>query len=69
MTDREKAVIMAFTGITMLTGDKFDIFHKYVEDLLGRHVWTHELAQKEIWEEIKTKSASDFIRICEEEEE
>lgn len=30
MTDKEKAVVMAYTGIAMLTGDKFDIFHEYV---------------------------------------
>lgn len=36
MTDREKAIVMAHTGICMLTGDKFRIFHKYVEDIMGR---------------------------------
>ena len=30
MTDKEKAIVMAHTGICMLTGDKFQIFHKYV---------------------------------------
>ena len=43
MTDREKAIVMAHTGICMLTGDKFQIFHKYVEDILGRPVWTHDI--------------------------
>ena len=31
MTDREKAIVMAYTGIAMLTGEKFPIFHEYVE--------------------------------------
>lgn len=65
MTDREKAVIMAYTGVAMLTGKKFEIFHKYIEDIMGRPVWTHELAIGEIMNEIKEKSKQDFITICE----
>ncbi len=68
MTDREKAIIMAYTGISMLTGDKFSVFHKYIEDILGRSVWTHELADHAVWEEIKEKSKSDFLELCENEE-
>lgn len=64
MTDREKAVITAHTGITMLAGEKFSIFHKYIEDLLGRPVWTHEFADELVWNEIKEKSKDDFIEIC-----
>lgn len=64
MTDREKAIITAYTGITMLTGEKFSIFHKYIEDLLGRPVWTHELATKAVWNEIKEKSKPDFLKLC-----
>ena len=66
MTDREKAIISAYTGIAMLTGDKFSIFHKYVEDILGRSVWTHELADRAIWEEIREKSTNDFLALCKE---
>lgn len=68
MTDREKAIITAYTGITMLTGEKFSIFHKYIEDILGRSVWTHELADHNVWEEIKEKSKSDFLELCKNEE-
>lgn len=64
MTDREKAIIMAYTGTAMLTGEKFSIFHKYIEDILGRSVWTHELADRSVWEEIKEKSKSDFLELC-----
>ena len=64
MTDREKAIIMAHTGTAMLTGEKFSIFHKYIEDILGRSVWTHELADRSVWEEIKEKSKSDFLELC-----
>jgi len=64
MTDKEKAIVTAYTGVTMLAGDKFQIFHKYIEDILGRPVWTHELASEKVWEEIKEKSKEDFINLC-----
>lgn len=64
MTDREKAIVMAYTGVTMLSGEKFSIFHKYVEEILGRPVWTHELAIELVWNEIKEKSKDDFLEIC-----
>ncbi len=68
MTDREKAIIMAYTGTAMLVGEKFSIFHKYIEDILGRPVWTHELADRSVMEEIKEKSKSDFLELCKNEE-
>lgn len=64
MTDREKAIVMAYTGVAMLTGDKFSIFHKYIEELLNRPVFTHELAREEVWNEIKEKSKNDFLKLC-----
>ena len=64
MTDRERAIVMAYTGIVMLTGDKFQIFHKYVEDIMGRPVWTHEMGIKSIADEIKEKSKADFLALC-----
>ena len=66
MTDKEKAIVTAYTGITMLTGDKLSIFYEYIESILGRPVWTHELADKEVWNEIKEKSKADFLRLCRE---
>ena len=41
MTKREAAIVSAYTGV--LIGD-FDEVHKYIEELLGRPVFTHELA-------------------------
>jgi Mg2+ and Co2+ transporter CorA len=64
MTDREKAIIMAHTGVVMLRGDKFRIFHNYVENILDKPIWTHELAQ--LVDEIREKSRNDFIKLCEE---
>ena len=44
MTKHECAIVMAHTGICMLTGDDFGIYHEYIEKIMGRPVWTHELA-------------------------
>jgi len=62
MKDREKAIIMAHTGICMLTGDKFQIFHKYVEDIMGRPIMTHEIGW--LADAIKEKSKTDFMALC-----
>lgn len=62
MTDKEKAIVMAHTGICMLTGDKFQIFHKYVEDIMGRPIMTHEIGW--LADAIKEKSKADFIALC-----
>lgn len=67
MTDKEKAVVMAHTGICMLTGEKFSIFHKYIEELMGRPVFTHELANAEMVNQITEKSKEDFLKLCKDE--
>ena len=38
MTKHECAVVMAHTGICMLTDKDFGIFHEYVENIMGRPV-------------------------------
>ena len=62
MTDREKAIVMAHTGIVMLTGDKINEFYKYLEEIFNRPVYTHELVILE--QDIKEKSKKDFINLC-----
>lgn len=39
--------------------------HKYIEKLLGRPVWSHELASEDLLAEIKEKAKSDFLKIIE----
>ena len=65
MTNEERAIVMAYTGACMLTEDKFHIFHEYVEKLMGRPVYTHELYS--LADEIKEKSKEDFIKLCKDE--
>lgn len=68
MTDREKAIVMAYTGVCMLAGDKLSIFYKYVKEIMGRPIYTHEMAIKAIDDEIKEKAKADFIALCAEQE-
>jgi hypothetical protein len=65
MTKKECAIVMAYTGITMLSGEDFRIYHRYIEDIMGRPVWTHELANEAVVKEIKEKSRYDFLKLCE----
>ena len=58
---REGAIITAYTGI-MLCND-YDSFHKYIEELLGRPIYTHEIPL--LFDEIKEKSTKDFMAIIE----
>lgn len=67
MTDKEKAIVTAYTGVCMLAGNKFQIFHKYIEDLMERPVFTHEIGF--LADTIKEKSKADFIALCREESE
>lgn len=64
ITDRERAIIMAYTGASMLVGDKLSIFYAYVEEKLGRPVFTHELGYIETQEELKDASRDDFLALC-----
>ena len=64
MTDREKAIVMAYTGYAMLTGDKLGLFYQYIQEKVGRPVMTHELAEKQMQETIHTLSKPDFVELC-----
>ena len=61
MTHEERVIVSAYTGYLMCD---FADMHEYIEDILGRPVWTHELAGKEIWEEIRQAVKPDFMRLC-----
>lgn len=69
MTDREKAIVMAYTGYCMLTGYKLSIFYEYVESIMGRPVYTHEMGTKVVDNLIKEKAKPDFISLCREDGE
>ena len=60
ITKREAAIISAYTGI--LFGE-FSEMHKYIEQIMGRPVFIHEFASKDITNEIKQKSKKDFCSL------
>lgn len=60
MTKTEAAIVSAYTGYLIVD---FSILHKYIEKILNRPVWTHELADEEIMKEIHEKSKEDFINL------
>ena len=67
MTDREKAIVMAYTGYCMLAGDKLSVFYEYVASIMGRPVYTHEMGTKVVNNLIKEKARPDFIALCKDE--
>lgn len=60
MTKQEAAIVSAFTGI--LIGN-FDDMHEYIEKILERPVFTHELGSSELATKIKMKAKDDFVAI------
>ena len=70
MNKREAQV---FTAQTSKLFGEFSWFHQYAEEVLERPVWTHELSNPDIWDELKILSKEEFIEInqktIEEEEE
>jgi hypothetical protein len=55
MTLEERVIVETYTGYCMTSGDERDAVYKYMEKLLGRPVYTHELYEK---------SKEDFIELC-----
>lgn len=64
LTRQQAAVIGAYTGIAC---GPFGDIHEYIEKVLGRPVWTHELASRDMWDKIKTATNADFMDLCAEE--
>lgn len=62
MTDRERAIVMAYTGITMLCGDKLGVFYEYVSEKLGRPIYTHEFVDQA--NTIQRLAKDDFFSLC-----
>lgn len=64
MTEQEKIIVSAYTGYLMCD---FEKMHSYIEEKLGRPLFTHEMADDSVLEEIKKAVKRDFIKLCEEE--
>lgn len=64
MTFRECAIVEAYTGYCMLTGVNTKYVYQYLEELMGRPVYTHELANPKMRDAIHNKSKPDFMSLC-----
>lgn len=64
MTIKEKVICECFTGICFCVGNERDEVYKYLSEKFGRTVFTHELADYKMQEEIKTRTREDFIKVC-----
>jgi hypothetical protein len=60
MTKREAAIVAAYTGI--MIGDFADM-HEFIEEVMERPVFTHEMGNKEIAAQIKGASKPYFVEI------
>jgi hypothetical protein len=60
LTKEQAVCISAYTGI--LTSD-FSDMHEYIEKKLGKPVFTHEMANPLVMEEIKNAVKSDFLAL------
>ena len=60
MTKREAAIVSAYTGY--LIGE-FSDMHEYIEEIMGRPVFTHELGNMTTFDKIKSLARDDFCLI------
>ena len=60
MTKREASIVSAFTGIML--GDFSDL-HKYVEEIMERPVFIHEMGDRRIASEIKENARNGFTNL------
>nr|DAO46257.1 MAG TPA: hypothetical protein [Bacteriophage sp.] len=64
MTLEERVIVETYTGYCMTSGDERYEVYKYIQKLLGRPVYTHELAQESVMNKLHEKSKADFIELC-----
>lgn len=60
MKKREALVITAYTG-TLLCD--FSDFQDFASEIIGRPIFTHEIAHGEILEELRKKTSKEFFEI------
>jgi hypothetical protein len=61
MTQEERLIVSAYTGILMTD---FNKFHKYCEEIMNRPIWAHEFADKHFNEKLKEKVKNNFMKLC-----
>ncbi len=64
MTLKERVIVEAYTGYCMTTGNERNELYKYIADVMGRPIFSHELADEEIISELHDRVKPDFISLC-----
>jgi hypothetical protein len=60
MTKREAAIVAAYTGYMI---GAFSDMQAYITEIMGRPVFTHEMADKAVMDEIQRRAKPDFCAI------
>ena len=63
ITKQECAILMAYTGITMLKGNDLFYFYDYLSGIIGRPVYTHEIPRVVDYYR-DTQIRNDFLDLC-----
>lgn len=61
LTREQAAVIGAYTGFMC---GPFEDIHATIERVMGRPVWTHEMGEKTLMEEVRQRMKQDFLALC-----
>ena len=61
LTSEQAAIIGAYTGVTC---GPFSDVHGYIERVMGRPVWTHEMGSKAFMEKVREAAKADFLALC-----
>jgi hypothetical protein len=61
LTKEQAAIIGLYTGVSC---GPFSDVHELAERVAGRPIWTHQFAEKALWEELKTKIKPEFLALC-----
>lgn len=59
LTKDQALLISAYTGFMCVR--EFSDLHAYIEKILGRSVFTHEMADKQLFVEIREKLKDQFM--------
>lgn len=62
MNKRERLVVSAYTGVLMCG---MSDLHEFVEQSMGRPVFTHEMGDSEFHAALKDAVREEFLSLCE----
>lgn len=60
MTKREAAIVSAYTGFLI---GSFDETHRYIEEVMGGPVWTHQMGSEEFQRNLRDRSRNDYVEL------